>query len=870
MKKIALFSIAALALLACQKEVEVTVEESVPTYSATIKAGIGDVDTKTSYTDEGKFSWVKGDRISVQVITEQVTRVVPFTTEDSKPIATFTGEIPEGFVKGAMAAYPHQGGIPDNDVCNNDLVFHSDVNGWELSANTKPSLEKPLASLPLLGQKDMYDFYQFKTATGIVKFTIVNVPSATLLAELKGVEGAKLAGIFEAEDCVLYMKNAIEAGNVIRNHNAPKDKNTTMDYYFFVPVGKLVAGTQFNLYSSAEAGAEPIYTIDFKKDVDIAVNRVTNIKEILMPEEPSRKRDSLALVAVYNAADGANWKESRRWDLKLTMDKWPGIKLNEDGRVIELSITNGTVTSVDWELPVEIADLTELATFQAVGSRVIGTFPEFLYGMTKLTVLRLNSNPKLTGSLSSKIAQLTELKELFINGTGISGTIPAQIGQLKKLNNFNFAQSGISGALPEEIALCEGLVTFVGYESQLTSIPDNFDQWPAVKTFMLYGCKNLECPLPASLGNNKTVTSIQLKNGNFTGSIPASYGNLPSTCNQLFLNGNKLHGLVPASVQAHPKWLADSGWKYTVNILPQQEGYNLYLELNRQTDSLALVKIYNAADGANWKEERRWTLSKPINEWDGITVANDRVTKLQITAQGVINSDWELPAEIGDLSELTILKLNQCKLSGTLPEELYNLTNLTELWLQNGNLTGSLSPKLGQLNKLSKVYIDRQGLSGPLPAEIGQLTELTMLNISKTQISGAFPQEFTSCKKMTTLMAYDTKMTDLPDYWDQLPELKIIQLYGNEVYTGPLPESFSKLKKVTSIQIKQCNFTGNIPASYGNLPSTCNQLFLNGNKLEGVVPAAVQAHPKWLADSGWKYTDNILPQQEGYELKLTE
>ena len=293
-----------------------------------------------------------------------------------------------------------------------------------------------------------------------------------------------------------------------------------------------------------------------------------------LPADPSGKTDYVALMAVYNAADGANWKESRRWDLEQTMDKWPGVKLNEDGRVIELSITNGTVTSVEWELPVEIADLTELATFQAVGSKVIGTFPEFLYGMTKLTVLRLNSNPKLTGTISAKIAQLSELKELFINGTGISGTIPAQIGQLKKLNNFNFAQSGISGALPEELAQCEGLVTFVGYESQLTSIPDNFDQWPAVKTFMLYGCKNLECPLPASLGNNKTVTSIQLKNGNFTGNIPESYANLPVTCKQLFLNGNKLQGVVPAAVQNHTNWKNDQ-WKRATNILPQQEGYGL-------------------------------------------------------------------------------------------------------------------------------------------------------------------------------------------------------------------------------------------------------------------------------------------------------
>jgi len=112
----------------------------------------------------------------------------------------------------------------------------------------------------------------------------------------------------------------------------------------------------------------------------------------------------------------------------------------------------------------------------------------------------------------------------------------------------------------------------MAYETQFTSIPDNWDQWPALKIVQLYGVKTLECPLPASLGNAKNVTSLQLKNGNFTGNIPESYANLPTTCKQLFVNGNKLSGVVPAAVKAHANW---STWKPATNILPQQEGFGL-------------------------------------------------------------------------------------------------------------------------------------------------------------------------------------------------------------------------------------------------------------------------------------------------------
>ena len=289
----------------------------------------------------------------------------------------------------------------------------------------------------------------------------------------------------------------------------------------------------------------------------------------------SHQTDSLALVKIYTVADGANWKESRRWDLNKPMKEWPGVKLNDDGRVIECSITNGTVTSVEWELPAEIATLTELQIFQAVGSKVKGDFPDFLYDLTKLTKLVVNGN-NITGSLSAKVANWTELTNLYVNNNKqFGGTLPVELGTLKKLQNLNIAQTAIGGAVPAELSGCEALSAFMAYETAFTSIPDNWDQWPALKIIQLYGCEQLECPLPASIGNMKKVTSLQLKNGCFTGNIPESYANLPTTCTQLYVNGNKLQGVVPAAVQAHANWTAK--WKPEVNILPQKDGYGLTL-----------------------------------------------------------------------------------------------------------------------------------------------------------------------------------------------------------------------------------------------------------------------------------------------------
>ncbi len=297
------------------------------------------------------------------------------------------------------------------------------------------------------------------------------------------------------------------------------------------------------------------------------------------PPLTPRQLDSLVLVKIYEITDGATWKESRRWDLSKPLNDWPGIKLNDEGRVTELNLTNGTVTGKDWEIPEVLAELTELTSFQAIGSRLTGQIPEFLYNMTKLTNIRLNTNPNLAGTLSTKLGQLTELTDLYINGTGISGPLPATIGNLKNLKNINIAQTKIGGAIPQELTGCTSLANFMAYDCQLSGeVPDFWDKFDNIGIIQLYNNPGLTGSLPASCGRASTTAktySLRFDGCNFTGNIPESYATLPSQCKQFYVKNNKLSGVVPAGVQAHANW---GNWKAADNILPQQEGYGLTLE----------------------------------------------------------------------------------------------------------------------------------------------------------------------------------------------------------------------------------------------------------------------------------------------------
>ena len=570
MKKIACIGLAALSILACQREVDTLKEEvpALPTHTVTIRAGF-DTETKTTYSAEGKFSWVAGDQIDVVVSNGTVTKRAAFKTEETGPQVQFSGEVEEGFELTGLASYSVV------------LSLDQEKNAWCFSGNLFQDDKNPLSDVPLFGFEDVNHFYQFKTAGGILKFTVENIPEATCFGSLETFgDGAPALRGYLSEvpaDGVVTMSALSDGANDIVVDAAPEGPNTTLSYFFFVPAGTLPAEkTKFCLLN---AGGECIDEFVFKKDVEVAANRITNVAPIVLDPVKiyNRQSDSLALVAIYNAANGATWKEERRWDLSKPIDQWDGVKLT-DGRVTTLAITASGVITSAWTMPKEVGNLSELTVLKFNQCKLTGELPEEVFNLTKLTDLYFQSND-LTGTFSDKYTQLTSLKNLYINNNkNLGGSLPASIGQLTKLESINIAQTKFSGTIPAELALCTSLKNIMAWSNNLSGeIPDFWDKLPNVGVIQFYGNPDITGPIPSTMGTLKKATGIQLKECNLTGNIPASFGGLEK-CGNLQLNGNKLSGVVPAEVQAHPKWQATSGWKYETNILPQQDGYGLTTE----------------------------------------------------------------------------------------------------------------------------------------------------------------------------------------------------------------------------------------------------------------------------------------------------
>ena len=82
-------------------------------------------------------------------------------------------------------------------------------------------------------------------------------------------------------------------------------------------------------------------------------------------------------------------------------------------------------------------------------------------------------------------------------------------------------------------------------------------------------------------------------------------------------------------------------------------------------DRAALIALYEAAGGANWKFSDNWLSDAPLDQWHGVqTDADGRVFALDLSYNDLVGT---IPPELGRLSNLQILFLHSNNLSGSIP-----------------------------------------------------------------------------------------------------------------------------------------------------------------------------------------------------------
>ncbi len=585
--------------------------------------------------------------------------------------------------------------------------------------------------------------------------------------------------------------------------------------------------------------------------------------------------DLVALTALYNATDGANWSKRTNWLSWLSdtpLDQWYGVVVDGEGRVIELDLSEnglagpippelGRLTNLEeldlsgnnlWgPIPAELGNLANLQTLRLSNSQLVGLIPNELGRLTKLKELDLSGNSHLDGPIPPELGNLANLEKLILSGT--RGPIPTELGQLTKLKELELSWNVTRGPIPPELGNLANLEKLVLYHAFLTGpIPPELGRLNKLKELEL-SANQLSGPIPAELGNLASLESLKLSNNYLSGLIPPELGRLTKLEEFELSNNHQLSGTIPAEL----------GNLANLERLSLNENHQLGGPIPAELGRLARLEELELTGNQ---------LTGPIPPELG------QLINLEVLLLGYNQLTGPIPTELGNLAVLERMFLNHNHLTGPIPVELGNLINLEDLALSENLLTGPIPAELSNLANLKQVFLHDNLLIGHLPATLPGLSlDLFWWNNNAgvcAPDSPAFrawldgignhqPGSYCVTPREALMALYNATdgsnwtrsdnwgtSTPLNDWYGLVVDGngRVIELDLSEnLLSGPIPAKLSNLINLERLSLSGNQLSGPIPIELGNL-ANLKRVFLHDNLLIGHLPATL---PGLSLDSFW-------------------
>ena len=388
--------------------------------------------------------------------------------------------------------------------------------------------------------------------------------------------------------------------------------------------------------------------------------------------------DRAALVALWEATHGANWRDGTNWLTDRPLGEWYGVRTDGSGRVAELRLSGNDLAG---SLPPELGALAGLTRLEVGYNDLGGAVPAELGDLARLEVLDLAQNWRLSGPIPAELGRLVRLRVLNLMATGLSGQIPPELASLTSLEFLDVvAAEGLVGCLPAHLqqARVRGAPRpGLGFCPAGEPVPSE-DRAALVALYEATGgagwttSANWLSERPIGewygvlTGSDGRVVELQLAENGLAGPLPPELGRLASL-EVLVLASNRLTGAIPP-------------------------------ELGGLASLTALHLGYNELSG-------------------------------------------RIPAELGDLASLRGLAAFHNELSGPIPPELGRLSRLESLHLAGNRLSGPIPTALARLGALRSLYLGDNDLSGTIPPEFAALESLTWLELGGNEWAGCIPGE---------------------------------------------------------------------------------------------------------------------------------
>lgn len=325
----------------------------------------------------------------------------------------------------------------------------------------------------------------------------------------------------------------------------------------------------------------------------------------------------------------------------------------------------------------------------------------------------------------------------------------------------------------------------------------------------LSGDNKLSGPIPASISNASSLTTLALSSNSFSGSVP-DFGGLRSL-QRLILGENNLTGTSFLSSLTRCRFLEE------MELSLNQLNGVLPSSIGNFSDAFQTFRVFGCGIRG----------SIP-SEFGNLTGLRD----LYLDNNEMTGS---IPSTLGNSSQLIRIYLEYNKLEGSIPESLCQLRRLGDLYVSHNLLGGGIPTCIGETKTLRRLYLDSNQLKGNVPSTLWQLNDLVALNLSTNSLSGSFLSEIGNLKAITDLdLSWNQFTGEVSSSIARAESLVLLSLEHN-MFEGPIPPSIGELKGLESLDLSFNLFNGSIPKSLEGL-SYLKSLNLSHNKLEGEIP----------------------------------